>query len=131
MDDPKPRHLITGLRIATAVVWLVFGVVFKIFDLVPRHRAIVATIVGDGIARPVTMVIGAAESLMALWILSRRRPRTCAAVQTVAIVAMNTLELRLGKDHLLAPIPMLCANAIFLAVGWYCALNVQPVAREP
>ena len=60
---------------------------------------------------------------MGLWILSGIRPRLCAAAQTLAIVGMNTLELALAKDLLLAPVPMVCANTAFLAAGWYCALR--------
>jgi hypothetical protein len=97
--------------------------VFKVLDVVPRHRMIVATVLGATAAGPVTVAIGAAEAAMGLWILSGIRPRLCAAAQTAAIVSMNTLELGLAKDLLLAPIPMVCANTAFLAAGWYCALH--------
>jgi len=39
------------------------------------------------------------------------------------IVAMNVMELTLARDYLLAPIPMLFANAAFLTAGWICALR--------
>jgi hypothetical protein len=122
------RRLITVLRIGTAAVWLVFGAVFKVLDFVPRHRLIVASVLGTAAAGPITMMIGAAEAAMGLWILSGIRPRLCAAAQTLAIVSMNTLELSLAKDLLLAPVPMVVANAAFLSAGWYIALNA-PSAR--
>ena len=78
---------------------------------------------------PVTILIGVAEVAMGLWILSGIRPRTCAATQTVAIITMNTLELTLARDHLLAPIPMVCANAAFLSAGWYIAIKMPAAAR--
>ena len=121
--------MIAVLRIATAAVWLVFGVVFKILDLVPRHRLIVASVVGEAAAGPVTFLIGGAEAVMGLWILSGIRPRACAATQTIAIATMNALELSMARDLLLAPIPMVCANTAFLAVGWYCALKVPATPR--
>jgi hypothetical protein len=34
---------------------------------------------------------------------------------------MNALELRYARDLLLAPIAMVCANAVFLSLGWYVA----------
>ena len=37
---------VTAIRIGTAAVWLVFGVVFKPFDVVPRHLSF-------GLVRPV------------------------------------------------------------------------------
>jgi hypothetical protein len=122
-------RLRTPLRIATAFVWLVFGVVFKMLNLVPRHRAIVAAIVGDAAAGPVTFLIGAAEATLGIWILSGRRPRLCAAAQTCAIVTMNALELSLARDLLLAPALMVCANTVFLGVVWYCALAARPAPR--
>jgi len=116
--------LITALTLATAVVWLVFGIWFKIFGLVPRHRLIVAAVVGEAAAGPVTVLVGAAETAMALWILSGLRPLACAAVQSIAIATMNALELTLAPDLLLAPGLMVCANTVFLVVVWYCALKV-------
>ena len=115
--------MLLTLRIATASVWILFGLVFKVLNVVPRHQAIVATILGAAVAGPVTLLIGLAETAMGIWILSRWRPRTCAAVQTIAIVSMNALELSLARDQLLAPLPMVCANSAFLAVGWYLALH--------
>lgn len=124
------RGLVVALRIGTAGVWFVFGFVFKLLDVVPRHRLIVASVLGETAAGSVTMLIGGAEAAMGLWILSGIRPRTCAAAQTIAIVAMNTLELSLARDLLLAPVPMVCANAAFLAAGWFIALNAPAAARR-
>ncbi len=115
--------MITAIRIGTAAVWFVFGLVFKISGVVPRHRLIVASVLGETAAGPVTVLIGGAEVTMGLWILSGIRPRACAAAQTIAIVTMNALELWLARDLLLAPIPMVCANVVFLALVWYSALK--------
>ena len=98
--------------------------VFKISDVVPRHRMIVASVLGEEIAGPVTVSIGVAEAAIGLWILSGFYPRTCAAVQTVAIASMNVLELCFSRHLLLAPIPMVFANLVFLAIVWYGALKV-------
>lgn len=122
----KNHPLTMGLTFATAAVWLLFGMWFKVFGMVPRHRQIVATVVGEAGAGPVTVLIGAAEIAMALWILSGFYPRVCAALQSIAIVTMNALELSLARDLLLAPILMICANTLFLLVVWYCALKTPP-----
>lgn len=116
---------IIAIRIGTAAVWFTFGVVFKIFGVVPRHRLIVASILGEDIARPATMLIGVGEAVIGIWILSGFRPRTSAAVQTVALASMNTLELYYACHHLLAPILMVCANFVFLGVVWYGALRFE------
>jgi DoxX-like family len=114
------------LTLATAVVWVLFGMWFKVLGLVPRHRLIVAAVVGEANAGPLTVLIGVAETAMALWILSGISPRVCAAIQSIAIATMNALELSLARDFLLAPLLMVCANTIFLVVVWYCALMVPP-----
>ena len=98
---------------------------FKIFDAVPRHRLIVASLLGEEIARPATVLIGVAEAVIGIWILSGFRPRTCAALQTVALASMNTLELYFARHLLLAPILMVCANIVFLGVVWYGALKSE------
>lgn len=122
----KNHPLIMALTFATAAVWLLFGMWFKVFGMVPRHRQIVATVVGEAGAGLVTVLIGTAEIAMALWILSGFYPRTCAALQSIAIVTMNALELSLARELLLAPILMICANTLFLLVVWYCALKTPP-----
>ncbi len=120
--------MILALRIGTASVWILFGLVFKVFNLVPRHRRIVAAVLGERAAVPVTVLVGLGETLLGAWILSGLHPVACAAVQTAAIVAMNALELRYAKAHLLAPVPMVLANLTFLAAGWYLALHA-PLPR--
>lgn len=122
----RDRPRIMALTFATAAVWLIFGMWFKLFGMVPRHRQIVAAVVGEAAAGPVTGLIGAAEIALALWILSGIYPRACAALQSIAIVTMNALELSLARDLLLAPILMICANTLFLIVVWYCALKTPP-----
>ncbi|MDQ3473957.1 MAG: DoxX-like family protein [Acidobacteriota bacterium] len=122
----KTHPVVMALTLATALVWLLFGIWFKVFGMVPRHRQIVAAVVGEAGAGPVTVLIGAAEIAMALWILSGVYPRACAALQSIAIVTMNALELTLAHELLLAPILMLCANTVFLIVVWYCALKTPP-----
>jgi hypothetical protein len=127
---PVAGGMVPFLRITTALVWLVFGLGFKVLGLVPRHERIVAAVLGEAWAAPVTFAVGVGETLLAFWILSRWWPRTCAAVQTAAIVAMNTLELRHAQDLLLAPVPMVVANTAFLAAAWSVALRTHAATRE-
>ncbi|HZI48830.1 MAG TPA: DoxX-like family protein [Pyrinomonadaceae bacterium] len=121
----RKSPLVTILTLLTASIWLLFGFVFKILGLVPRHRLIVAAVLGDAFAGPATIVIGIGETAIALWILSGFYPRLCAAVQTAAIVAMNTLEITLAKHLLLAPILMVCANTVLLIAAWYRGLRLS------
>lgn len=122
--------VITMLRIVTAGIWIMFGLVFKVLDVVPRHREIVAVVLGEGVAGPVILLVGVAETLMGVWVLSCIRPRLCAAVQTAAIVTMNALELSLARHLLLSPLLMVCANVVFLTMVWYCALKSTVTLRR-
>lgn len=112
----------TWARIAVALVWLAFGLVFKVFRAVPRHERIVARILGDRVAPALTRLIGLGEALVGVWMLSGLLLPWCAALQTLLIVSMNAIELRRARDLLLAPVPMLLGNALLLSLAWYAAL---------
>lgn len=92
-----------------AIVWIVNGLFCKILNLVPRHEEIVARILGETYAEPLTKLIGLAEILMAIWILSRIKPRLNAVFQILIIALMNSIEFFLAADLLLWG----RANAIF------------------
>jgi hypothetical protein len=114
------------VRGSIAAVWLAFGLGAKVLGLVPRHRRIVAAVLGERLAGPVTVTVGLGETALGLWVLSGRRPRTAAALQTAAIASMNALELSRARSQLLAPWPMVAANTAFLAVVWAHAIAITP-----
>jgi hypothetical protein len=118
MDVPPS---VLAVRVGLASVWLAFGLYAKLLGLLPRHRAIVAAVVGDAAASPVTLLVGCAETALALWILTGYRPRLAMAAQTAAVLSMNVLELLFAHDLLLAPLPMVAGNAVLLAAGWWAA----------
>jgi hypothetical protein len=89
------------LTFLIAMVWLANGLFCKVFNLVPRHQQIVATILGEQHARAFTFMIGIAETAMAIWIISGIWPRLNAVLQILAIAIMNTLEFILVPNLLL------------------------------
>ena len=89
------------LRYLIAAVWFVNGLLCKVWNLVPRHEAIVEKIVGTDSSRLLTISIGLAEVLMAVWIVTRYRSRLNAIVQVIVIGLMNILEFFLAPDLLL------------------------------
>jgi hypothetical protein len=84
-----------------ATVWLANGLFCKLLNLVPRHQQIVARIIGDAHAGLFTRLIGIAETVMAIWIVSGWLRKLNAITQMVIIAAMNTLEFFLAPDLLL------------------------------
>jgi len=89
------------LRFFFSLVWLVNGLWAKVLDGVPRHREIVARILGEEHALVLTCLIGVGEVLMAAWILSGIWRKGSAAAQIAAVLTMNVIEFLLARDLLL------------------------------
>jgi hypothetical protein len=81
-----------------ASVWLVNGLFCKALDLVPRHRAIVARILGAGHSKGRTIAIGCLETAMAAWIVSGIAPAVNAWTQIALVLCMNIVEFLLAPD---------------------------------
>lgn len=90
-----------ALTIFIALVWLVNGLFCKVLNLVPRHGQIVAAILGVSYANTLTVLIGLAELVMVVWIISGYRPRLCAVMQIMVVLMMNVLEIALVPQLLL------------------------------
>ena len=102
-----------------AAVWLINGLICKVLDLVPRHREIVARVLGDTYARELTAIIGILEILMAVWILTGIRSRLCAVTQIVVVMTMNVIEFFLAPDLLLFGRMNFLVALVFVAVVYY------------
>jgi len=117
-----------------AAVWLAHGLYDKLLGGSPRHLAIVQRVPGlEGPAGVrVLLAVGIAEVGIAAWMVSRRAPRVCAAVQTTLLLSMNALELRYARDLLLWPAGLVPLNLCFLAAVWIAAADVPlvPLVRR-
>jgi uncharacterized membrane protein YphA (DoxX/SURF4 family) len=103
MPEKNPRQplLKTILTIAISLVWLINGLFCKVLDMVPRHREIVARILGEDISYFATKAIGVSEILVFIWILSGIKSRWCALFQIIIVATMNTIEFFQAPDLLL------------------------------
>ncbi len=110
-------------RLALAGIWLHEGAWAKILDRDPSHREIVGRLPGmdAGRARAATTAIGVMEVGMAAWVLSGRRPRTCAAAQTVLMAVFNAGALTFAADQLTDPKRLLARNTGIAALAWLAA----------
>ncbi|MEO7918163.1 MAG: DoxX-like family protein [Thermoanaerobaculia bacterium] len=116
----RPRALML-VRYGIASIWLFHGVYGKLLGGIPRHQQIVARVVGASLAGAATRTIGLAEIVIALWFLTGKKPRWCAAAQTMMLAGMNAFELTHANDLLLAPVWMVGANACIAALAWWVA----------
>lgn len=97
----KNKQLSIILTYVIAFVWVANGLFCKVLNLVPRHQEIVARILGDDYARPLTFLIGISEVIMSIWILSGYKSKWNTWTQIGVVGLMNTLEFILVPDLLL------------------------------
>ena len=94
----------TRSRIITysiALIWLLFGLLGKLIPITPTHIQIVARVFGDPLSRPITILIGVGELLIALWVISGKWRAVCGWLQIALVVIMNCIELTIARDLLL------------------------------
>ncbi len=108
-------------QILVGSVWIFHGLYSKLLRGIPRHRAIVARVLGERYADAATKLIGVGEIAIGLWVFSGWQRLPCAALQTVALVSMNVLEIALAADLLISAVGMVALNAGFLSVIWHWA----------
>ena len=116
---PERLHLLS--QIAIGSVWVFHGLYSKILNGIPRHRLIVGRILGAGRAGIATKVIGLLELLLGGWAITGWHPVWCAAVQTGALLAMNSLEILLARELLISAMGMVALNLGFLSLVWWWA----------
>jgi uncharacterized membrane protein YphA (DoxX/SURF4 family) len=119
------------LGFAIGSVWVFHGLYSKILGGIPRHRLIVGRILGETLATPATFAVGALEILLGVWVFIGWKRRICALVQTLAITAMNALEIVRAPDLLISAPGMVTLNACFLAAAWIWAAHGRANSRPP
>ncbi|MBP6430688.1 MAG: DoxX-like family protein [Ferruginibacter sp.] len=103
----------------TALIWLINGLFCKVLNLVPRHTQIVENILllSQHQAKILTILIGIAEVIMAIWIISKKYTKLNAITQILIIGIMNVLEFILVPNLLLwGKFNLLFAVALMLII---------------
>lgn len=95
------RTIFNILTYFIAAVWITNGLFCKVLNLVPRHEQIVARILSNNFSRPLTILIGLTEIIMAVWILSGYKTKLNVVVQIAVVATMNALEFILVPSLLL------------------------------
>ncbi|MGH3081881.1 MAG: DoxX-like family protein [Gaiellaceae bacterium] len=119
-----PRQF--GRRFASAAVtgvWLYHGLWCKLLGGCPEQVDVVAAVpwLRGRAAKPVLLGIGVVETILAVWVVSGRRPRGAAAIGTALVAGMNAGGLTFGRRHIPAPKTMIAENVAFLALAWLAA----------
>ncbi|MCS6934766.1 MAG: DoxX-like family protein [Chitinophagales bacterium] len=114
-----PPNLHKALTLFIAAVWFVNGLLCKVLNLVPRHEQIVARILGNEYARQLTIAIGIAEVVMAVWVLSAFKAKYNAIVQIALVSCMNILEYIFAPDLLLWGRGNILFASVFIGVIFY------------
>lgn len=124
---PEPKLI----RASIALVWLYEGLWCKVLGGVHRQAEVIAAtpFLGPASARAALITLGLAECGIAAWVLSGRRMRQAALVQTVLLVAMNAG----GTIWASRVIPdvggMIVQNLAFLVLIWIAAEDSPHVAH--
>lgn len=119
------------LTLLLVSVWAVNGLWCKVLGQVPRHEQIVARVVGEALAGPLTVAIGLAELGMVAWILSGLFPRLCGLTQAALVMTMNVIEQLVAGDLLLFGRLNLLWATVFsaLVLLWMRLGGREPQAR--
>lgn len=116
LTNPVLKKILTVL---ISFVWLINGLICKVLGLVPRHREIVARILGPDISFIAVKFIGVMEILMFIWVISRKYSRLCVIFQIVIVMAMNIIEFILAPEMLLFGRLNIVIAIIFVSVIYY------------
>jgi len=97
----KTKVIYKVLNILISLVWLINGLYAKVLGYVPRHREIVARILGEDISFAAVKVIGVLEICMFIWVISGKYSRLNAIFQIAIVMTMNIMEFIIAPDLLL------------------------------
>ena len=111
-----------------AAIWIANGLFCKVLNLVPRHEEIVARILGNDYSRLLTILIGLAEIVMAIWILTKFKSKLNAIFQMVVVATMNIIEFIAVPDLLLWGKLNIIFAFLFIGLVYYneFVLNKKP-----
>lgn len=108
------------LRAAVAAVWLYEGLWSKLLGQAARQVDVVTAVprLGPLFGRYFLKVLGLAEVLLALWVLSGVYPGACALTQVVLLIVLNANGLLWARHLIHDPAGMVIKNAAFLVLAW-------------
>ncbi|MFF1904498.1 DoxX-like family protein [Kitasatospora sp. NPDC058218] len=120
---------------AVALMWGYEGLWCKIYPGRADQRAIVEglPLLPESAVSALLITIGLAELALGIWVLSGRRARLAAVVQTLLVVGFNTGGLLFGADRIPEPGRLVVQDIAFVALIWTVAAahrhhHARPIA---
>jgi len=110
------------MRASVAAVWLYEGLWCKLLGRVPLQMEVVTAVprLGTRFGSPFLKLLGIAEVLLALWVISGIAPGICAIAQTALLIALNVNGLLWARRIIHEPAGMVVKNIAFLLLAWVC-----------
>ena len=111
------------IRLSIALVWFYQGFWCKVCGGSAAHVAVISSVpfIGSEFGRIALITLGLGECCIAAWVLSGRRMREAAMMQTVLLIAMNAGGLIWAWRLIPDPVGMILQNCAFLLLIWVSA----------
>jgi len=111
------------VRLSIALVWIYEGLWCKVLGHSANHTAVISAVpfIGARGSHLALIALGLLECGIAAWVLSGKRLREAAIVQTVLLVAMNTGGLIWARHLIPDPPGLILQNFAFLMLIWVAA----------
>jgi len=111
------------IHVAVAAVWFYEGLWRKILDGQPRQVRVVEAMPlhSPHVAPKLLKFLGAVETAVGIWILTRIAPVLCALAQTSLLVTLNLCGLLWARRFIDDPAGMIVKNFAFLVLVWVSA----------
>ena len=108
------------IRCSIALVWLYEGLWCKLLGRLPSQLAIVEEVprFSAGFASNLLRLLGVAEVLLAVWVLSGIASPLCGVAQVVFLVILNCNGLLWARKLIHDPAGMVIKNIAFLLLVW-------------
>ena len=110
------------MRSAVAAVWLYEGFWNKILGRAPREAEVVAAVprFGARYGQPFLKILGIAEVVLAIWVMSGVFPGICSITQIALLIVLNVNGLLWSRHIIHDPAGMILKNIAFLVLVWAC-----------
>ena len=111
------------VRSAVAAVWLYEGLWCKLLGGEPHQIQVVQAVpnYGPRAGALFLKVLGVGEVAVGIWAFAGWAPVSCAAVQTILLVSLNTCGLIWARHIIHDPAGMVVKNFAFLVLAWISA----------